>query len=163
MKENVLSSESLKELAENGHINDEVRGCLTQRIHELHMSRIDVANHLGVSLSTLHKWEHGPTTRCSLVMRRKLTSLLQSNSFLLDQPEDGNHQETLRFELLNDDVLAVMEKIGKGYEIFSHTPMLSERYLHLMDTAANDVLMSLIPPLVSTFKKQLDEAGENRE
>ncbi|MBQ6472383.1 MAG: helix-turn-helix domain-containing protein [Victivallales bacterium] len=160
-EENVLSSESLRELSENGHITEEVRVRLKQRIHALHMPRVQIARQIGVSLSTLHKWEHGPTTRCSLVMRRKLTALLQGDNIFIDDLEDNGQQESFHWDYLNENVRAVMEKIGKGYGIFSETPVLGDRYLHLMDTAASDILMSLIPPLVSSFKKQQQE--ESRE
>ena len=151
MEENVLSSEALRELSENGHITEEARARLKQCIYDLHMPRAKIARKIGVSLSTLHKWEHGPTTRCSLVMRRKLTALLQGDGLFDDGQEDNDDQESFQLELVSDAVRAVMEKIGKGYGIFAETPILGERYLHLMDSAASDILMSLIPPLVSNY------------
>ncbi len=131
-------------LLKRGELTGEIREKLVRKVEGLGIPRYLVAQHLGVSNSTLHKWEHGPTGRCSVSARRRLAMLLNGE---MDHHLMGMVAErTVRYddEELPDDMMMCMEKINQVYDICANSPTLGHRFLERMRNAATTVFLDLV-------------------
>ena len=120
-----------------------------------------VARIFGVTPTTIRKWLGGMTKRLPISARKKMAAFLSGQCTTEISCYTGKHEnvaESLDLYDVPPQLIYMMERMRRMYEVINHVNGLEKTFLRKLDEAMKRILAELLPSIVEDLKYHSDHS-----